>query len=147
MLRVVVASVLVLAGCGNDLPAPTDGADLSAAVPRDMVASSACPDTPLQAGACRGDAVCSFATDAAPFERCFCLPWGGGTWSCGNCRFWPEAQLAEGRAFDVPQCGASDNGCTQRWGEDFYTCVCRPDGSGRCCPDTAGPTCFSVDGG
>ena len=149
-MRFVLAALLLVAGCGDDLPATDGGVDLSAVTPLDMTALGC--DGSGHIGHCAPvGLVCSLATDASPYQRCFCDPWGHGSWRCGNCRVFPQYQPSgPATPFNFPDCMPVDDGCTQSWGEWFYTCRCMPDGSGRCCgyDDPAmQAACFSVDGG
>jgi hypothetical protein len=147
-MRLVLAALLLVAGCGDDvlLPATDGGADLSAVTPVDMTALG-CEGFGHTWRCAPVGLVCSFATDAEPYYRCFCDGHDGGTWSCGFCRVFDGSIQPAGRSFDFPNCTAVDDGCRQSWGEDTYTCRCLPDGRGRCCPDSPGSHCFDVDGG
>ena len=149
-MRFVLAALLFVAGCGDDLPATDGGADLSAVTPLDMTALG-CDGFGHNGRCAPVGLICSQATDASPYQRCFCDPWDNGTWRCGNCRVFPQYQPSGPQnPFNFPDCMPVDNGCTQSWGEWFYTCRCMPDGSGRCCAyddQAMQAACFSVDGG
>ncbi|HEX6837569.1 MAG TPA: hypothetical protein VF334_13405 [Polyangia bacterium] len=150
-MRVLIAiGCIALAGCGDDA-ATTAPPDLSAAAPHDLAMSLGCEVAGHSQRCAPVGLVCSLATDASPYQRCFCDPWGGGNWRCGDCRVFPQYQPSGPQLpFNFPGCMPVDDGCTQPWGEWFYTCRCMPDGSGRCCaedtPDRQA-ACFSVDGG
>jgi hypothetical protein len=149
-MRVLVAiGCLALVACGDDT-GTTAPPDLSAAAPHDLARSLGC-DGALNGGqrCAPVGLVCSFATDASPYDRCFCDPWDGGSWRCGSCRVFPDYSPGNDLPFNFPNCTPVDD-CTQPWGEWFYTCRCMPDGSGRCCgyDDPAmQAACFAVDGG
>jgi hypothetical protein len=133
MLRALV--LIALAGCNLfDAPHHLHDAALACGGGCDAPWSTCNGD---RAGACSGDVVCTYPSDAGRPDVCSCTDTG---WRCSNC----PADFMDPAA----TCSPGD-GCSYEDWEHGCSCVCNPQGKWACANETVGSMCPSgmIDAG